>query len=166
MTTKRNYRREQQNMEQHGEDRWIGPRIRVELVREYEPVYEHAVIVPQDVINLVGETLRRSDRERMLSIALDAAHHVVAVEEVSVGTATNTPVHPREVMKALILANAAAFILVHNHPSGNAEPSNADWVVTRQMERVGELMDIKLLDHIIIAGSSHWSWNAVTGEGA
>ncbi len=83
---------------------------------------------------------------------LDAQNRVIASEELFRGTLTQTSVYPREVVRAALRHNAAAIIVSHNHPSGVAEPSQADRLLTTSLRRSLELVDIKLLDHLIVAG--------------
>lgn len=82
---------------------------------------------------------------------LDARHHVVRKITVSKGTLSSSLVHPRDVFRDAIRLNAAAIILVHNHPSGDPEPSTEDKELTRRLDQCGELLGIAVLDHIIVA---------------
>lgn len=90
------------------------------------------------------------DREQFLVCALDAKHAVIGVNVVSVGSLTLSIVHPREVMKPLILLNAGAWICAHNHPSGDPTPSAEDRALTKRLREVGDLLGITLLDHLIL----------------
>lgn len=128
----------------------IGPRVRVELVREAAPLYDSVISCSQDVYELVHDEVSRWDRERFVTLILDSKNRVIAVEEVSVGSLQASLVHPREVMKAAILANGAAFICVHNHPSGDPKPSTEDERITRRLRDAGELMGIPCLDHVVV----------------
>ena len=96
--------------------------------------------------------LRDREHEVFVVVMLDAQHRVLASEELFRGTLTQTSVYPREIVKAALKANAAAVIFAHNHPSGVAEPSQADELLTRQLKEALALVDIKVLDHFIIAG--------------
>ena len=125
------------------------PRVRIELVRDATSDYaEEAIRGAAAVWHLLRDEMASWDRERFLTLLLDGRHKAIGLEEVSVGTATASLVHPREVFKGVILANAAAFILVHNHPSGDPSPSREDRDVTERLKKASELMGIKLLDHI------------------
>jgi DNA repair protein RadC len=84
-------------------------------------------------------------------VFVDAQHRVVAAEELFRGTLTQTSVYPREVVKAALRHNAAAVIFAHNHPSGVAEPSHADEVLTRSLKQALALVDVQVLDHFIVA---------------
>jgi len=84
-------------------------------------------------------------------VFVDAQHRVIAAEELFRGTLTQTSVYPREVVKAALRHNAAAVIFAHNHPSGVAEPSHADEILTRSLKSALALVDVQVLDHFIIA---------------
>ena len=88
---------------------------------------------------------------------LDAKNRLISRETVSVGHLTAALVHPREVFKAAILANAAAIALVHNHPSGDPEPSREDVEITRRLVKAGELLGIPVLDHVVVTRRGHVS---------
>ena len=85
-------------------------------------------------------------------IWLDAQHRVLAAEQMFRGTLTQTSVYPREVAKAALRSNCAAVIFAHNHPSGVAQPSQADEMITRQLREALALLDVRVLDHFIVAG--------------
>jgi DNA repair protein RadC len=93
------------------------------------------------------------EHEVFVSIWLDAQHRVVATQESFRGTLTQTSVYPREIVKAALRVNAAAVIFAHNHPSGVAQPSQADELLTRTLKEALALVDVKVLDHFIIAGN-------------
>ncbi len=90
--------------------------------------------------------------ESFVAIFLDAQHRVIDVEELFRGTLTQTSVYPREVVKAALKHNAAAVIFAHNHPSGVAEPSQADRMLTDALKNALALVDVRCLDHFIVAG--------------
>ena len=90
--------------------------------------------------------------ESFVAIFLDAQHRVIEVEELFRGTLTQTSVYPREVVKAALRANAAAVIFAHNHPSGVAEPSQSDRMLTDALKQALALVDVRVLDHFIVAG--------------
>jgi len=91
--------------------------------------------------------------EVFVCIWLDAQHRVISFEEPFRGTLTQTSVYPREIVKAALAANAAAVIFAHNHPSGAAQPSQADELLTRSLKEALALVDVKVLDHFIVAGN-------------
>lgn len=123
---------------------------RVALVGDVATPYGEAITRPEDVWNLFKDDALSWDRERFLTLALDPRKRLLGVEEVSVGTLTSSVVHPREIFKALILANAESFIGVHNHPSGDPTPSQEDLAVTRRLKEAGEILGIPLLDHVVL----------------
>ncbi|HXZ91974.1 MAG TPA: DNA repair protein RadC [Burkholderiales bacterium] len=92
------------------------------------------------------------EHEVFLALFVDAQHRVLCAEELFRGTLTQTSVYPREVVKAALRANAAAVIFAHNHPSGVAQPSQADELLTRTLKEALVLVDVKVLDHFIVAG--------------
>ena len=91
--------------------------------------------------------------EVFMALWLDAQNRLLKAEELFAGTLTQTSVYPREVVKAALAHNAAAVILAHNHPSGVAEPSAADEMLTRNLKTALAMVDVKLLDHFIVAGN-------------
>ena len=113
---------------------------------------------PAAVRDFLRLTLARRDHEVFLAVLLDAQNRVLASEELFRGTLTQTSVYPREVVKYALERNAAAVIFAHNHPSGVAEPSHADQVLTQSLKQALALVDIKVLDHFIVAGSAALSF--------
>ena len=111
-----------------------------------------ALTSPQAVRDLLRLTLAARQSEAFVCIWLDAQHHVIKVEEAFSGTLTQTSVYPREVVKTALRMNAAAVIFAHNHPSGVAQPSRADELLTRNLKDALELIEVKVLDHFIVAG--------------
>ncbi len=108
----------------------------------------------QDVARLLGEEMRLLDFESVRVVCLNTKHKVLAVEEISRGILNESLFHPREAFRPALARQAHAVILVHNHPSGNPDPSEADLAVTRRMHQAGELLQIELLDHVIL-GAPH-----------
>ncbi len=105
---------------------------------------------PADVHPLLKEEFRGLDRERFLALYLDTRHRVAAVETVSIGSLNASLVHPREVFKPAVAMSAAAVIVAHNHPSGDASPSGDDLDLTARLDRCGDLLGIALLDHLVV----------------
>jgi DNA repair protein RadC len=106
---------------------------------------------PDDVARVVGPKLRKETREHFLVLLLNARHEVMGRETVSVGSLNASIVHPREVFRPAVVASAAATVLVHNHPSGDPEPSEEDLSITKRLVEAGELLGISVLDHVIVA---------------
>jgi DNA repair protein RadC len=113
---------------------------------------------PGAVRDLLKHKLAGLPHEVFVCIHLDAQHRVLSVEELFRGTLTQTSVYPREVVKAALRANAAAVIFAHNHPSGACQPSQADELLTRNLKEALSLVDVKVLDHFIVAGTSALSF--------
>ena len=93
------------------------------------------------------------DHEVFCVVFLDTRHRVIAIEDMFRGTIDGCEVHPREIVKQALSHNAAAIIISHNHPSGSDEPSTADKAVTDRIKQAASLLDIRLLDHILVARS-------------
>ena len=115
------------------------------------------VRTPQDVARRMIPALRDREHEVFIVLILDAKNGLRREVEVSRGTLTASLVHPREVFRAAIEWLAASIIAVHNHPSGNPEPSREDLEITRQLAETGKVVGIPLHDHIIVAGSRYTS---------
>ncbi len=105
---------------------------------------------PEDVANLVMEEMRHLDREHFVALLINVKRQVIAREIISIGTLNSSQVHPRELFKPAIRRSADSIILVHNHPSGDPEPSSEDCKVTERIVEVGEVMGIFIIDHIVI----------------
>jgi DNA repair protein RadC len=103
-----------------------------------------------DLNQFLLSKLRNQEQEVFACLFLDSRNRIIQYEELFFGTINTSPVYPREVVKRALYHNATAVILAHNHPSGVAEPSLSDKLTTRQLKKILDLVDIKLLDHIII----------------
>lgn len=110
---------------------------------------------PRRVYEVVAPELRGLERETFLALLLDGKHRLKASERVSEGTLTTSLVHPREVFRPALRESAAAIIVVHNHPSGDPEPSVEDLEVTRRLLDAGRLLGVPLLDHVVV-GEGCW----------
>lgn len=128
--------------------------VNIRLVKEPALFSEEPLTSPQDVKNLVAKELASYDREVFAILNLKTNGQIINLNICSVGTLNASMVSPREIFKSSILSNAAAFIAVHNHPSGNVKPSNEDLETTKRLQKCGEILDIPMLDHVIIAGES------------
>lgn len=117
-----------------------------------------ALTSPGAVRDFLRLTLGARAQEVFVCLFLDAQHRVIRTEELFQGTLTQTSVYPREVVKAALAANAAAVIFAHNHPSGVAQPSSADELLTRQLKEALALVDVRVLDHFIVAGNQALSF--------
>ena len=114
--------------------------------RDESPVLDN----PDIVVSFMRETNRLKEVEAFQVLLLNTRRRLIRTEKISDGTLDTILVHPREVFKSAISANAAALVLVHNHPSGDPTPSEADIKVTRDLIRAGQLLKIEVLDHVII----------------
>lgn len=112
---------------------------------------------PQDVASFIMPRLRYEDKEQFLILLLNTKNHVLAAPIISIGSLNASIVHPREVFKAAVDYSAASIILVHNHPSGDPSPSKEDVLITNKLLQAGNIMDIRVLDHIIIGDNRYIS---------
>jgi DNA repair protein RadC len=108
---------------------------------------------PRAVREYLQLMLRSRQQEVFMAIFLDAQHRVIVAEEMFQGTLTQTSVYPREVVKRALHHNAAAVIFAHNHPSGVTEPSQSDQLLTDALKQALQLVDVRVLDHFIVAGA-------------
>lgn len=111
-----------------------------------------ALSSPDAVRQYLRMTLSKKDHEIFVVLFLDVKNRLLACEEMFRGTLTHTSVYPREVLKAALAHNAAGVILAHNHPSGASEPSESDVRLTRALVQALALVDIRVLDHFVVAG--------------
>ena len=114
---------------------------------------------PEAVREYLGLTLRGLEHEAFVALFLNSQHRLITADMMFRGTVNQTAVYPREVLKHALKLNAAAVILSHNHPSGHPEPSDADLSLTRTLQAVLGQVDIRVLDHIIVAGSQQYSFS-------
>jgi DNA repair protein RadC len=122
-------------------------------------VVGRTISVPTDAAAAFMAVLRDEPSEVFAILCLTTKHRVIAYHEVSRGTLDSTLVHPREVFKAALLANSAAIVISHNHPSsGDPTPSADDVDLTRRLAAAGELLGISLLDHIVIGDGRYFSF--------
>ena len=119
---------------------WFHPGVQLSSSAEVASLFAH---------------LKKEAREVFATIHLDSKNRVLCVETVSVGSLNAAVVHPREVFKTALLYSAAAMILIHNHPSGDPTPSREDMELTKRLKEGGELLGIRVLDHVIIGDSYH-----------
>lgn len=128
--------------------------VNIRLIKEPSLYSEKPLHSPEDVKELVAKELASYDREVMCVLNMKTNGQVINMNIVSVGSINSALVSPREVFKSAILANAANVILVHNHPSGSVEPSREDILLTKRLEDCGNLLDIPVLDHVIVGGTT------------
>lgn len=116
------------------------------------------ITCPEDIAELFIPLLRDEVKEKFLVVCLNSSNQIIKFEIISVGILNSSIVHPREVFKVAIENNSANIFLIHNHPSGNLEPSREDIEITKRLVEAGKIFDIKVLDHLIIAGDSYTSF--------
>ncbi|MBN1175599.1 DNA repair protein RadC [Candidatus Woesearchaeota archaeon] len=113
----------------------------------------------KDVYDYCSPKLVGTDKEHFMILHLDTRNRVIKDEIVSVGTLNSSLIHPREVFKSAIKESANSVILIHNHPSGVVEPSDEDIKITDVLIKSGELLSIKVLDHVIVGSEGYYSFN-------
>ena len=128
------------------------------LLAEIEQGAHARVASSQDVVAMCAPRLRGVQQERCEVLYLNGGNDVVALETLSEGSLTESPVDVRKLVEHANRHHAAAFILVHNHPSGHAQPSAGDRSLTEELLRAGDLLRILLLDHVIIGRHEHYSF--------
>ncbi len=134
----------------------IGPvRIRVQMVREDGPDVPHLIRTPEEA-SRYADSLRDRDREVFAAILLNTRNQAIGLHECTIGILNSTLIDAGSVFKAALLANAAAVILCHQHPSGDPTPSSEDLTITRTLIQAGQIMGIKVLDHVILGGSGQY----------
>ncbi|MFD1676357.1 JAB domain-containing protein [Alicyclobacillus fodiniaquatilis] len=132
--------------------------VRVVQVREATLETERfSIRSADDAASIFQSYLEGVDREHFVVAALDTKHVINAIHTVSVGSLDATIVHPREVFKFAILANASSIIVCHNHPSGNSQYSTEDVQVTKRLVEAGRILGIAVLDHIVVCDHSFCS---------
>ncbi|MCU0976917.1 MAG: DNA repair protein RadC [Steroidobacteraceae bacterium] len=136
-----------------GTARWAELQAALELVRRHHLErlrFGPALTSPRAARDFLIARLRDRDHEVFCCLFLDTRHRLLGFDELFRGTLDGASVHPREVVKTALARNAAAVILAHNHPSGVAEPSQADEIITTRLRDALALVDIRLLDHLIV----------------
>ncbi|MBI3582317.1 MAG: JAB domain-containing protein [Nitrospinae bacterium] len=132
--------------------------IKIELVSE-APAKKYQLSTSRDVYNMLYKEVAKLDIEHFWVIPLTTKNQIIGINLVSMGSLTSSVIHPREVFKPAILTNAARVVLMHNHPSGDFTPSSNDRTMTIHLRAAGDLLDIKVLDHIIITNKSYYSFD-------
>lgn len=144
-----------------GPARWCTLQAGLELARRSvgeDLRHRDALASPEQVGRYLAMSLQHSPQEVFAVLFLDARNRLLAAEELFRGTLSQTVVYPREVARRALERNAAAVILAHNHPSGLAEPSQADRLLTDALRRALACLDIPVLDHLIVAGGRRYSF--------
>src|SRR3989338_9891352 len=118
----------------------------------------------KSVFDLMNEKLKDEKQEHFIAILLNNRNYFIKEQLLTKGVLDASIIDPREVFKPAIKNSASRIILVHNHPSGNPEPSKEDLEVTKKLFEAGELLGIKVLDHVIIGRDKYWSWKEKSGN--
>jgi DNA repair protein RadC len=128
--------------------------VNIRMVKEPSLYSTEKIRSPEDVYRVIAKELATYDREVFAVLNLKTSGQPINLNICSVGTLDASVVSPREVFKSTILSNSAAFVAVHNHPSGSLNPSQEDKDVTKRLLSCSELLGVKMLDHIIVAGET------------
>ncbi|MTP79507.1 DNA repair protein RadC [Turicibacter sanguinis] len=132
--------------------------VSIKMVKESSFLYQtRQILSPNDAYEMIKEQLEGLDREQFIIACLNTKNEPTNLSVVSVGSLNKAIVHPREVFKTAILSNAASIMAFHNHPSGETTPSQQDIQLTSRLYEAGELLGIKLLDHLIIGDGTFTS---------
>jgi DNA repair protein RadC len=131
----------------------LSERLRIET----RAVEKTKIVRPADVADLYMPEMSFLEQEHLRTVLLDRRNNIIAVHEVYQGTLTSIDVQPRDVFREAIRRNCAAIIVVHNHPSGDPQPSTEDVRATQQLVEAGKLLDIQVLDHLIIGHGQYVS---------
>lgn len=132
--------------------------VRVRLTKDHDVNDSPRIGHPRDIFNLIHDEMATWDREKFLCIIMNQANQILGINEVSVGSLTETLVHPREVFKPVFLMNGAAIMIAHNHLSGDPSPSSQDDAVSDRIKHCAELLGIRFVDSIIVAGGDFYSY--------
>ena len=125
-------------------------RVAIRMVKERPLLSDVPVNTPDSVVKLIQELLKDYDREIFAIVNFQSNLQPINMNIVSIGALNASLVHPREMLKSVVLSNASAVMMIHNHPGGTMRPSDEDITVTARMAEILKLMEVDLLDHIIV----------------
>ena len=132
--------------------------MKMVVLREDAPSWvSKRFTAPAQIFELFRD-LYNETKEHFVTLHLDGKNKILCKDPVSIGSLNQSIVHPREVFKTALLSNAAAIILVHNHPSGDPSASKQDIAITNRLKEAGEIMGVNVLDHIIIGDGTYFSF--------
>ncbi len=132
--------------------------VSLKMIKESSVLYANRRIGTSDeAVDLLRSLLADSDREKLIVCCLSSKNEPTSLSVVSIGSLNSSIVHPREVFKTAVMSNSASIIMAHNHPSGDTTPSNEDINITERIKQAGEIIGIKLLDHLIIGDCNYLS---------
>ncbi len=129
-----------------------------EVIRENAPAWVNTTCTNAENVFELFRELAQESREHFVALHLDAKNRIICYDTVSIGSLNASIVHPREVYKAALLSSAAAVIFIHNHPSGDTKPSREDIEITKRLKDAGELLGIRVLDHLIVGETGYYSF--------
>ena len=129
-----------------------------EVIREKAPAWVTTSCTSAENVFELFRDLAKEAKENFVALHLDTKNRIICYETVSIGSLNATIVHPREVYKAALLSSAAAVLFIHNHPSGDIKPSREDVEMTKRLKEAGELLGIRVLDHLIIGEMGYYSF--------
>ena len=139
--------------------------VLIKLVRDLCTVYLHEKVVgkdvftsPEKVYDFCRLKLGSNKNEYFMVLFVSSKNELIHNETLSVGTIDNVPIYPRTIIKLALEKNASGVILVHNHPSGNTSPSDSDKKITKDLVRISNKLDIRVLDHVIVSKDSYFSF--------
>jgi DNA repair protein RadC len=150
----------------HGQTQTACPHCAGEQARIYRPGTPEsrpAVTNPEVAAEILVPMLGDLDREHCVTLNLDTKHRLLAATTVSIGSVDHTFMSPREVFRDALLQGASAIVVAHNHPSGDATPSRDDELITRRLDRAGQIVGVEVLDHMVIG---HQRWESLARRGA
>ena len=133
-----------------------------DIIEEFQKRFE---LKAGDFMSTISETVlhlrsqfKERDREQFIIIFLNGRNQIIITETIFTGTLTSSAIYPREIVKSILKHEAAAVILAHNHPSGNKNPSKDDLVITKKIQEICNLIDVRVHDHIIITAEKYYSF--------
>jgi DNA repair protein RadC len=134
----------------------LGKRIEDDSVK----ITKTIVKSPEDIVRIVKKEFKGKKKEHFMVASLNTRNHLIATKIISIGSLDTSVVHPREVFLEAVSNSAASVIFIHNHPSGNPEPSEEDIKLTKQLVEAGKMLDIEVLDHIVTSDTEYFSMKA------
>lgn len=132
--------------------------VSLKMIKESSILYGNRRIgSPNEALEIFKDLLENSDREKLIVCCLNSKNEPTNISIVSIGSLNSSIVHPREVFKTAVISNAASILIAHNHPSGDTTPSKEDINITERIRQSGDIIGIKLLDHLIIGEGKYLS---------
>lgn len=139
--------------------------VQLKIVKESTIEYNQALSSPEAAFEMLRGLIGDSDREQGVVICLDSKNRPTSIQVVSTGSINASIMHPREVFKCAILSNASSIIIAHNHPSGDLTASDTDIEITKKLQQAGQILGIKLQDHLIVSPTDYVSLRGLNIKG-